>query len=274
MSEIRLAAAAWKLRPIRSDGDFYGHFHDLVTLAHDEGAEVIVFPEGQTLELVHLAPDLEERDVPAYLVQFADEIERWIDRISRSSGLTIIGGSHLKETEEGIKAVCAVGNGDDGVRLIEKAKLTPYEQNVWRLTPGRGASVLPDDRVGVTLGYDGEFPEAGRILANAGVVVHAFPALARNYRAFQRSRWSAHARTVENQNYVVHASLVGDLGRAPVAATFGSTAILTPSTEPFAVNAVLGETEYGEEDVVVRTLDLDAIAAARQSSGVSNWLDR
>ena len=271
---IRVAAATWKLRPIRSDGDFFGHFHDLVTLAHEEGADVVVIPENQTLELINLAPDLEERDVPAFLVQFAVELEAWVDRISRSSGLIIVGGSHLRLTPDGIKNVCAIGNGEQGLVIVEKNKLTTYEREVWRLTSGRGLPALPDRRLGVTLGYDAEFPESGRTLTERGVLVHVIPAFTRDMRGFQRVRWSAQTRAIENQIFTVHASLVGNLGREPVPSSYGSTAILTPSIEPFPQNALLGETEYGEEEVIVRTLDLDALAEARNHGAVRNWHDR
>ena len=274
MSVIRVAAAAWKLRAIRSDGDFYGHFHDLVTLAHEEGADVVVIPENQTLELINLAPDVEERDVPAFLVQFAAELEAWVDRISRSSGLIIVGGSHLRLTPDGVKSVCAVGNGDQGLVLVEKNKLTSYEREVWRLAPGRGLAPLPDRRIGVTLGYDTQFPEAGRTLSERGVLVHAVPAYTKGLRSFQRVRWSAHARAIENQIFTVHAALVGDLGREPVATSYGTAAILTPSIEPFPATAVLGETDFGEEQVIVRTLDVDALAEARNRGVVRNWHDR
>jgi predicted amidohydrolase len=271
---IRVAAASWKLRHIRGDGDFYGHFHDLVTLAHEEGADVVVIPENHTLELIHLAPDLEERDVPKFLVQFAAELEAWIDRISRSSGLILIGGSHLRQTPDGIKSVCAVGNGDLGLTLIEKNKLTSYERDVWRLVAGKGLPALPDRRIGVTLSYDGEFPEAGRALTERGVLIHVIPAFSRDLRGFQRVRWAAQARANENQIYTIHASLVGELGREPVPGSYGSTAILTPSIEPFPQNALLGETEYGEEEVIVRTLDLDLLAEARNKGAVRSWHDR
>lgn len=269
-----MGAVSWKLRNIRSDGDFYGHFHDLVTMAHAEAADVVIFPAMQTLELINLAPDLEERDVPAFLVQFAQEIEGWIDRISRSSGLTIVGGSHLRTTRDGIKHVCAIGNGVDGLTLVEKNRLTTYEREFWRLTPGETLALLPDRRVGVTICYDAEFPGSGRELAEAGALVLAIPAFTADARAFQRIRRSAHARAIENQIFVVHASLLGDLGREPVRSSCGTSAILTPSVEPYPESAIFVETQPGEEGVVVRTLDLDELEASRKAGPVRNWSDR
>src|ERR1700722_19002606 len=255
MSTLRIAAVAWELRTVRGDGDFYGHFHDLVTVAHEEGAEIVVFPENQTLELLNLAPDLEARDVPKFLIQFSEEIEAWIDRISRSSGMMIVGGSHFRETHDGIKAVCAVGNGVDGLVFVEKINLSAYEQNFWRLTAGGGPIELPDSRLRVA--FSSDFQRDGEAL------VDIIPSFTSDQRGYQRVRWGARSRASEELVYAVHASLVGDLGREPAPTTFGTTAILTPSYELFPENATLGETEFGEESVIVRNLDLDLIEEAR-----------
>jgi predicted amidohydrolase len=158
--------------------------------------------------------------------------------------------------------------------MVEKHNLTLYERDVWRLAPGNGLAPIPDSRLGVTICYDAEFPEAGRVLLERGTMVQVVPAFTEDVRGFQRVRWCAKARAIENQAYVVHASLVGDLGREPVPSTYGTTAILTPSQLPFPENAVLGETQFGEEDVIVRTLDLDLLVEARRSADIRNWRDR
>ncbi|MBI3721348.1 MAG: hypothetical protein HY248_02250 [Fimbriimonas ginsengisoli] len=271
---LRVSAAAWKLRLARSDGDYFGHLYDTVSAAHDLDAEVLVLPELTVLELLSLAPDLEERDVPAFLVQFADSFEEWLLRISASSGLTLVGGSHFRRVKGGIANACAVATPDGRLIVNNKNKLTAYERDVWRLAPGRGLSRLQDERLGVLICYDCEFPEAGRRLVDAGVQTICVPAFTEDVRAFQRVRWAAHSRAVENQVYVVHASLVGELGREPVPSTFGTSAILTPSHEPFPLNAVLDETRVNEEGLAVADVDFEMLTASREDGEVRNWDDR
>ncbi len=270
---LRVAAAAWKIRQAKRDGDYFGHFHDLVSLAHDEGAQVVVMPELHVLELLPLAPDLEEADAARFLVQFGDAIEAWIGRISESSDMIIIGGSHFKETPEGIKNVCAVGIPGYGVVVAEKNNLTTYERNMWDLTPGSGLARLPAG-LGVTICYDVEFPEAGRALAESGTMIQCVPSWTESQYGFQRVRWSCLARAIENQVFVVHSSLVGDLGYEPVPSSFGSTAIIAPSIEPFPLEAILRETPPNEEGIVVADLDYRQLEQARLGGEVTNWLDR
>ncbi len=271
---IRVAAVAWKLRPIKCDSEFFGHFHDLISHAYDAGADVVVLPELPVLELLNIEPKLAERKAARYLAQYGTAVEEWLTRISCSSGMTLVGGSYFKETPEGIVNASAVADPARGLVIATKNNLTTYERKMWNLQPGHGLAKPYDGRIGVTICYDSEFPESGRALAEEGVLVQCVPAFTETQHGFQRVRWSCKARAIENQNYVVHASLLGSLGREPVTQTYGSSAILTPSIEPFPVSAVLAETELGEEGVAVADLDLDMIIQARESGDVRNWNDR
>jgi len=273
---IRVAAAAWKIRlarRMRGDSSYFGHMHDFVTQAHDQEADVVVLPELHPLELLQVQRDVSDRNAAKYLVQYASAIEDWIDRISDLSGLIIVGGSHFKETPEGIKNVCAIGIPGGGSILAEKNNLTAYERDVWNIVPGRGLVRLPKE-MGLTVCYDVEFPEAGRALAESGMLVQCVPSWTETQRGFQRVRWSCLARAVENTLFVVHASLVGDLGREPVPVSYGSSAIIAPSMEPFPMQAILAETPLNEEGLVVANLDFDKLHHARTLGEVRNWADR
>lgn len=271
---IRVAAVNWKLREIKSDGEFFSHFYDLVERAHSAGAAVIVVPELMVLELLHLEPDLHETKVPRYLAQFSQAIEEWVQRISENSGLVLVGGSHFKETPDGIVNACAVGHPSLGLVIAEKNNLTQYEKEVWGLHPGNKLIKVPDRRVGVTICYDSEFPEAGRALAEEGVTIQCVPAYTETKHGFNRVRYSCHARSVENQVYVIHSSLVGNLGREPIASTSGSSAILCPPVHQFPETGVLSETWFDEEDIAIADLDMDLLEEARRTGDVRNWYDR
>lgn len=270
---LRIASVAWKLRRNRSDGGYFAHWHDLVSEAHDEGAQVVVFPELHLLELLPLAKDVVPFEAADYLVQYGDAMEEWIGRISESSGMILVGGSHFKETPEGIKNVCAVGIPGQGLVLAEKNNLTVYERENWDIVPGRGLARLPQG-LGVNVCYDSEFPGAARALAESGMKTLCVPSWTETRRGFQRVRWSCLARSIENGCFVVHASLVGDLGAEPVPTTFGSSMIAAPSVDPFPIEAILRETELNEEGVVYADLDYDMLEEARANGEVRNWHDR
>lgn len=270
---VRVAVANWKLKPIKSDGQFFSHAQQFLVQADNDGAKLIVLPELFCLELLHLAPNIRAEDAPKFLIQFATEIENWLVRMSQNSGMVIVGGSHFKEVGDRIQNVCPIAFPDGTLAFQSKNKLTVYERSDWGIEPGSGLAALPG-RLGVSVCYDSEFPEGPRNLAENGMLIHAVPAWTETRRGFQRVRWSCLARAVENQVFVLHSSLVGDIGREPVPESYGSSAIIAPSIAPFPMEAVLAETKLNEDDLVVENLDIDALFAARNEGEVTNWQDR
>lgn len=270
---VRVASINWKLRSIRSDGEFWNHAYEFIEKADDHGAQLVVLPELFSLELLYLEPHLREKDGPRYLIQYWEDIVKWLSRISQNSGMAIVGGSHFLEVEDGIKNVCPIAFPDGNVYLQEKNKLTVYERSDWSILPGFGVQPLPG-RLGVSVCYDSEFPEGARALAENGMLIHAVPAWTETRRGFQRVRWSCLARAIENQVFVIHSSLVGDIGKEPIPESYGASAIIAPSIAPFPMEAVLAESKLNDDDVIVAGLDIDALFASRNEGEVSNWQDR
>ena len=270
---LRIASVAWKIRRNRSDAGYFGHWHDLVSAAHDEGARVVVFPELHLLELLPLASKVKPKKAAEYLVQYSEAMEEWVARISDSSGMIIVGGSHFRREGDRIQNVCAVGIPGAGTVLQPKNNLTVYERETWSLQHGKGLARLPEG-LGVNVCYDAEFPGAARALAEAGMRTLCVPSWTETQRGFQRVRWSCLARAVELGVFVVHSSLVGDLDREPVPWTFGSSMIAAPSVDPFPIEAILRETPLGEEGVVYADLDYEMLEEARTNGEVRNWQDR
>jgi predicted amidohydrolase len=270
---VRVAAVNWKLRSIHSDGAFWNHAYEFIERANDDGAQLVILPELFSLELLYLEPKLRDKDCPKYLVQYWEDTINWLARMSVNSGMAIVGGSHFHRTDEGIKHISPIAYPDGQVFLQEKNKLTVYERSDWEILPGHGVQPLPG-RLGVSVCYDCEFPEGPRRLAEDGMLIHAVPAWTETRRGFQRVRWSSLARAIENQVFVIHSSLVGDIGREPIPESYGSSAIIAPSIAPFPMEAILAESKLNEDDMVIAGLDIDALFASRNEGEVTNWHDR
>jgi predicted amidohydrolase len=270
----KVAAVAWKLRPIAGDAEFFAHLFDFVNEAHRTGANVLVLPELFVLELIQLVPEVKEVNVAKYLAQYADPLEEWLQRISESSGMIIVGGSHFKATPDGIMNVCAVAHPQLGTVSTAKNNLTHYEKEIWDLLPGTGLTKFPESRIGVTICYDCEFPESGRALAESGVLLQCVPAYTETSHGFSRVRYCCHARAIENQVFVAHSSLIGDIGREPVPTTKGSSAILCPAIGPYPAGGCLAKTTLNQEGIAMAELNFDQLLEARQLGDVRNWHDR
>ncbi|MBS1718153.1 MAG: hypothetical protein JSS72_10535 [Armatimonadetes bacterium] len=272
---LTVAASAWQIRHARGDGDFFGHMYDHVQAAYDAGAKVLVLPELFVLELLSLAPDVEERHMPEFLAQWSSAIEDWLLRISASSGITLVGGSYFRKAgHKRFQNVTATATPQGVLKTYAKNKLTSYEREIWELQPGEGLATLTEEVIGSLICYDSEFPEACRLLVQSGMQLLCVPTFTEDRYGYERVRVSCLARALENQIFVAQSSLLGTLDREPVPSTYGSSAILVPSCREFPDGSVLAETSLGEEGLAVAKLDFALLAQIRSGGEVRNWADR
>jgi len=259
----RAAAISWKIRPIASEREFFDHLAELLSATD---ADWIVLPEFFSFELLHLA---ENADPMEFLEAQFDTILSELERL-RGSRL-IVGGTHIarRAKRENIAPILR----EAGTEFQAKLKMTQFELTDMGVAAGPGL-IAPQDGLSTLVCYDSEFPEAARVLCEAGSLALAVPAFTETRRGFQRVRWSCQARAIEDQIFVLHASLVGHLGFEPVPETHGSSAILCPSVSPFDESAILAETRLNEEGIAEAVLDFDVLMRCRESDDVRNWNDR
>ncbi len=285
MEALIAAAASWKIRPAASVDSFAGHLREIVHAAAARDAALIVLPELAILELLALHPEAAPAEVPQLLAGYEEWYEDLLFGLAHETAALIVGGSHFLNEAVGVaNASLAAYPTDDRFKTADggylagdfqrKVNLTTYERDVWNLAPGAGLQALRDQRLGITVCYDCEFPESGRALAEAGVLAQCVPAFTQDLHGFHRVREACRARAIENQVFVLHASLAGSLGREPVPSTSGSSAILAPCVQPFPADGILAETRMDEEEIAVAELDFEAVLTARDSGDVRNWHDR
>lgn len=273
MASLRVAAINWEVREIPDFQAFLDHCTDLVSQANEQGAQLIIFPESIDLERISYHGMVPQDQVAQTLAPEFPDVRAHFESLSRTHATTILAGTHIHEVNQAFynSALICTPNGSF---TQSKNVLTQWELAEWQIQSGRGLTLEPDLALGTMVCYDSEFPPAARALCEAGAKILAVPAYTEVRRGFNRVRWSCHARTVECQTYVIHASLVGSLGREPVTTTFGSSAILCPSVAPFNETGVLAETPFNQEAIAIADIDLDLIDLARDGDDVRNWHDR
>lgn len=267
---MKIATVNFALRSIASEQEFFDHLREILL---STSADWVVLPELCSLELLATKPVMNPEVEPAWLAHFFEDIEAEMVKIAIDKAFNIVGGSHFRKEGDQITNIAPIVLSSGQVLRQTKNKLTSYERDIWSIAGGKSLSP-PHSGIATLVCYDCEFPEAGRALAEVGTHVLAVPAFTETRRGFQRVRWSCLARAVENQIFVVHASLVGSLGREPVPETTGSSAIIAPSVEPFPEAAILAETPFGIESVAIADVDLSQLMEARRSGDVRNWDDR
>lgn len=265
---LTVAACNWQIRPARCFQDFADHFLAVLDAVGD--CDVVVLPELIVLELFPLIPSGNVSD----LIRFQEPFEELARASARERGFTLVAGTHLATEGDTVSHVCHVYTPDGKSTSQPKNVLTQFESQEWELTSKPKLSRQSDPELGVLVCYDSEFPEAGRALAESGVLILCVPSYTETEYGFHRVRYSCHARAIENQIFVAHAALTGSLGAEPVPSTFGSSAIIGPSVAPFPSHGVIAESGLNDESFAKATLDLDALLRSRSEGDVRNWHDR
>jgi predicted amidohydrolase len=94
-------------------------------------------------------------------------------------------------------------------------------------------------------------------------------------KAFDRIRYTAQARAVENFIYTV---IAGNTGNLPTSKNYlinyGQAAVFTPSDFAFPPFATAGESEANVETVLITDLDLTSLVQQRDLATVRHLYDR
>jgi predicted amidohydrolase len=272
-SMIQAAAINFEIRPVLHRDDFYQLLTSSLRSAASGGAELIVLPEYTIAPLYTLVTAPSEAEAPSLLVPFAQEYVHTLEAASRSLGVTIVGGSFFSDSFGGITNVCPITTPHAPTRFQVKNQLVTYEKKIQKLSKGTHLELLDDRRIGVLICYDSEFPEYCRSLCEQGMQVLCVPSSTETTHGFHRVRYSCLARAIENQIYVIHAALVGSIGKEPHPESYGSSAIISPCAPEFPEGPLLAETMLNHFGIATAALDMSRLEIFRNEGEVMNFKD-
>jgi predicted amidohydrolase len=159
----------------------------------------------------------------------------------------------------------------------DKIHPTPNESYWWNIAGGDEVRLIETDcgPVAVLICYDVEFPELARHLTDQGIDVLFVPFLTDERQSYQRVRYCAQARAIENQIYVAMAGSCGNLPNVQnMDIHYAQSCILTPCDFPFARDGIAADTTPNVEMVAIADLSLRALREARHNGTVRNLKDR
>jgi predicted amidohydrolase/GNAT superfamily N-acetyltransferase len=275
---IRVCSAQYQMRRIASWEEFEYQVEFFVQTAEEYHCHFLVFPELFTIQLFSiLEPSLSPKRAIAELADMESRYREMFRRMARRTRLFIIGGSHPVRVDAGIRNVAHLFTPSGKVYTQEKLHVTPEERHEFGIEPGEGIRVFETShaRIAMLVCYDVEFPELVRLQTLAGAEVLFVPFSTDERKAYQRVRYCAQARSVENIIYTV---LSGNVGNLPQVDNFlinyGQAVICTPSDFPFPKDAIAATAEFNSETVVISDLDLVALEETREVGSVRPLRDR
>ena len=274
--DIRVAAVQMEMRAAEPQAHF-DRMHGYVRHAADYGADIILFPEWHTLQMLASRPGLVPAAAMDWLTDRTELLTDALQAMAKAEAITIIGGSHPMRDGNRLENRCPIALPDGNLILKSKLHPTPDERGVWALQGGDSMDAFdtPKARTGVAICYDSEFPEPVRRIAEQGAGVLFVPYYTETRHGHFRVRYCCQARAVENQTYVVTAGMFGEIaGVANATRGHAQSAVYTPSDLGFARDGIAAEAEANCDDVIFADLDLARIARAREEGHVRNLADR
>ncbi|GMW01354.1 MAG: carbon-nitrogen hydrolase [Candidatus Hydrogenedentota bacterium] len=275
---IRVCAAQFMMRSIRSWDEFERQVEFFVHTADEYDCHFLVFPELFTIQLISIMdPNLDSKSAMRDLADYTDRYIEMFQEFAKTHGIYIIGGSHPVLTDGKLYNVAHLFSPNGNVYTQDKLHITPSERKDWGINPGEGLRVFETEygRIAIQICYDIEFPETSRLLTLAGAEVIFVPFTTDDQKAYHRVRYCAQARAVENWLYTV---ITGNVGNLPQVRSFlinyGQAAVFTPSDFAYPPGAIAGEAEPNLETTVITDLDLGSLAQHRETGSVRPLRDR
>jgi predicted amidohydrolase len=273
VDRIRIASLQYFIRPVQTFQQFADQVSALVATAADYKADLVVFPEYFTVQLLTLG-DL-RKPIPEQVRDLAGQEAVFLELMSglaRKHRVYIVAGSIPGRGDNGeLHNDCHVFNRTGRHASQGKLHMTRWESEEWMVAPRRRLHLFETDfgRMAIAICYDVEFPELARAAARRGCDVLVVPSCTDDRHGFLRVRYCAQARAIENQMYVVHACTVGSLPMVPaVSLNYGQASILTPSDFRFSRDGILAEGQVNSEMMVIGVLELDDLRESREKGTV------
>lgn len=243
-------------------------------------AQILVFPEYGSMELVSLLPENIRIDIQAQvhaLDQLRDQFLNQYKHLAQKYQVIIVAPSFPTIYENRIvnRAYVFGTNGDMGHQ--DKIFMTRFENEEWKVSTGDGFLTVfetPWGNFGIQICYDIEFPLGSKLLAEAGVDVILVPSCTETLRGATRVHIGARARAMEHQIYTVVAQTIGNSEWSPaVDINYGYTAFYSTPDIGFPDEGILSIAPHQTEGWLVYTLDKHLISQVRNHGSVFNFKD-
>jgi predicted amidohydrolase len=274
---LRVSAVQYNLHSINSFEEFANQVEHYIKTSVEFGSDFVLFPEFFTTQLLSIGDNqgrpLSIQDLPF----FTERYRELFINLAKQTKMHIVGGTHVIRRGDHLYNVAHLFYPDGRVSEQPKLHMTPTEVNEWKITPGENLEVFETEKgtIAMLTCYDIEFPEIVRMAKSMGADIIFSPSCTDDRQAFYRVRYTSHARTIENQVYVVTTGTVGSLQTVDfMRLNYGQAAVITPNDIPFPPKGILVEGEINQDMIVTADLDLKLLYDVRENGSVTTWRDR
>ncbi|MBS3964921.1 MAG: carbon-nitrogen hydrolase family protein [Methylomonas sp.] len=276
----RIASAQYDVSFLETWENFETKTRQWTEEATNNKADILLFPEYACMELASLFPKTVYSSLSGQLDALQTLLPRYLDlfkSLAMMHQVYIQAGTYPVKHGSGEfrnHAYFFTPQGD--IDYQEKLTMTRFENEQWHISRGFDIKVFDTafGKVAINICYDSEFPHYARQQAERGATLILVPSCTDTEAGYYRVRIGCQSRALENQCYVVQASLVGNAEWSEaVDVNCGAAAIYTAVDRGFPNNGILAIGDYNKTQWVYADLDLNAVAQVRKEGQVFNYRD-
>jgi predicted amidohydrolase len=277
---VKIATAQYDISFLTDWSAYQTKIERWVAEASAQEANILVFPEYFSMELASLFAQEIYSSLSKQLVAMQslhDDFIALFTSLAQQHGCIIQAGTFPVLIEGEVyhnRAYLFMADGR--VDYQDKLMMTRFENEHWLIKGGSDLKCFDTEygKIAINICYDSEFPLLARKQVEAGCILILVPSCTDTVAGFNRVKIGCQARALENQCYVVQASLVGNAPWSEaVDVNVGAAAIYTPVDRSFPDNGILSVGVFNEVQWVVAEISPSACATVREQGQVFNHRD-
>ena len=277
---VKIATAQYGISFLTDWSGYRQKIERWVAEACAQDANILLFPEYFSMELASLFTQEIYSSLSNQLVAMQslhDDFMMLFKTLAQQHHCIIQAGTFPVLVEADVyynRAYLFMADGT--VDYQDKLMMTRFENEHWLIKGGKELKCFDTEygRIAINICYDSEFPLLARKQVEAGCLIILVPSCTDTVAGFNRVKIGCQARALENQCYVVQASLVGNASWSEaVDVNVGAAAIYTPVDRGFPDNGILSVGIFNEVQWVIAEISLSACATVREQGQVFNYRD-
>ena len=275
--EVRIGVVQWQMRPAYSVDSIIDQAEYFIDTVSDYQSDFILFPEFFNAPLLVQFNEESQAKAMRKLAGLTETILAKMREFAVSYNVNIIAGSMPQIERKRLYNVAYLCRRDGSFEAVKKIHITPSERESFGMSGGKEIRALDTDcgRLGLLICSDVDFPELPRLLKQQGADILFVPYMTDLQTGYQRVRFCAHARAVENECYVALTGCVGNLPRVDnMDIQYSKSAVFSPSDFSFPSTGIMAESTPNPEMVLIADVDMDLLKHLSDQGSVNNWKDR
>ncbi len=277
---VKIATAQYDISFLEHWQAYQNKIERWVAEATAQDARILLFPEYASMELASLFGQEIYSSLSKQLAAMQSLHNDYItlfQTLAQTYQCIIQSGTFPVRIDSGIyrnRAYLFMPDGRSDYQ--DKLMMTRFENEQWLIKSGNELKCFDTGygSIAINICYDSEFPLLARKQVEAGCVLILVPSCTDTLAGYHRVKIGCQARALENQCYVVQASLVGDAAWSEaVDVNVGAAAIYTPVDRGFPDNGILAAGTINAVQWVIAEISPGNCETVREQGQVFNYRD-